>query len=53
MFVFGKEKVEAIYRRAGAANRFSGRFYDQPHIFCREMQEEAFAWLDRWLRPTP
>jgi hypothetical protein len=30
---------------------FQGRFYDRPHMFSIEMQEDAFAWLDRWLKP--
>jgi hypothetical protein len=30
---------------------FQGRFYDQPHTFSIAMQEEAFEWLDRWLKP--
>jgi hypothetical protein len=45
------EKIAAIYRKSGAAARFEGRFYDQPHIFSLKMQEEAFEWLDRWLQP--
>jgi len=24
-------------------------FYDEPHSFRPAMQEEAFAWLERWL----
>jgi hypothetical protein len=44
-------KIAAIYKKAGAASKFEGRFYDQPHIFSVAMQEDAFAWLDRWLKP--
>lgn len=43
-------KLEAIYAKAGAAKAFRGKFYDVPHIFNVEMQEEAFAWLDGHLR---
>ena len=46
-----RKKLEAIYRKAGAPKMFQGRFYDQEHTFSRGMQEEAFAWLDRWLKP--
>jgi dienelactone hydrolase len=45
------KKIAAIYGKSGAASMFEGRFYDQPHIFSLKMQEEAFAWLDRWLKP--
>jgi dienelactone hydrolase len=45
------KKIAAIYAKAGAQSRFEGRFYDQPHIFGVKMQEEAFDWLDRWLKP--
>jgi dienelactone hydrolase len=43
-------KVEAVYAKVGAKDRFSGRFYDVPHRFTRPMQDEAFAWFDRQLR---
>jgi dienelactone hydrolase len=45
------KKIAAIYEKAGANTRFDGRFYDQPHIFSLKMQEDAFDWLDRWLKP--
>jgi dienelactone hydrolase len=45
------KKIEAIYAKAGASAKFQGRFYDQPHIFSIKMQEDAFDWLDRWLKP--
>jgi hypothetical protein len=46
-----KNKIAAIYGKAAAGDRFEGRFYDVRHIFSREMQDEAFDWLDQWLRP--
>jgi predicted esterase len=45
------EKIAAVYRKAGAPERFQGTTYDGPHEFNAEMQEKAFAWLDRWLKP--
>lgn len=45
------ERISAIYRKAGAPEMFQGRFYDEPHTFSIAMQEEAFEWLDRWLKP--
>jgi hypothetical protein len=44
-------KIAAIYEKAGAGSRFQGRFYDLPHVFSASMQDEAFAWLDHWLKP--
>jgi dienelactone hydrolase len=45
------KKIAAIYKRARASSSFESRFYDQPHIFGAKMQEDAFHWLDRWLKP--
>src|SRR5215471_19027052 len=39
-----------VYRKAGAPERYRANFYDGPHKFDREMQKEAFAWFDRWLK---
>jgi dienelactone hydrolase len=39
-----------VYKKAGAADRYRASFYDGPHKFDREMQKEAFAWFDRWLK---
>jgi dienelactone hydrolase len=47
------EKIAAVYRKAGAAKRFAGRFHDVPHQFTRGMQDEAFAWLDEHLGHRP
>ncbi len=44
-------KIAAIYRKAGAPGQFTSRFYDLPHIFNVQMQEDAFAWLDQILKP--
>lgn len=43
-------KIAAVYRKAGAEGQFLAKFYDRPHIFSRDMQDEAFAWLDRHLQ---
>jgi dienelactone hydrolase len=42
-------RLSAVYAKAGVAARFTGRIYDAPHQFNLAMQDEAFAWLDRWL----
>ena len=39
-----------VYKKAGATDRYRASFYDGPHKFDREMQKEAFAWFDRWLK---
>jgi len=39
-----------VYKKAGAPDRYRASFYDGPHKFDREMQKEAFAWFDRWLK---
>jgi len=42
--------LKAVYQKAGAADRYRASFYDGPHKFDAEMQKEAFAWFDRWLK---
>jgi dienelactone hydrolase len=44
------ERLDALYSKAGLSDRFACRFYDVPHQFNAHMQEEAFVWLDRWLK---
>ncbi len=48
------ERADAILRetfeRAQAADRYHGRFYEGGHKFDREMQADAFAWFDRFLK---
>lgn len=41
--------LRECYAKAGAADAFRMSFYDGPHKFDVPMQEEAFAWLARWL----
>ena len=36
--------------RRPAKDRFTGRFYDEPHIYTRRMQDDAIDWFDRQLR---
>jgi hypothetical protein len=38
-----------LYRKGGAADRYRASFHPGPHKFDLAMQEEAFAWLERWL----
>ncbi len=39
-----------VYKKAKAADRYRCSFYDGPHKFDVPMQEEAFAWFDKWLK---
>lgn len=43
------DKLAAVYRKAGAAEKFQGSWYDTIHEFNAEMQQEAWAWLRKWL----
>ncbi|MCX5643752.1 MAG: prolyl oligopeptidase family serine peptidase [Phycisphaerae bacterium] len=43
------EKIATVFERAGAQEKFTGRFYDEPHHYTRRMQDDAFAWFDRQL----
>ncbi len=44
-------KIARIYQKADCADQFRGAFHDVPHQFTRAMQDEAFAWFDRQLKP--
>src|SRR5262249_34988412 len=39
-----------VVKKAGASDRYKCSFYPGPHKFDRPMQDEAFAWFDRWLK---
>jgi dienelactone hydrolase len=43
------EKIAAVFDRAGVKEKFTGCFYDEPHRYSRQMQDDAFAWFDRQL----
>lgn len=42
--------LAAVYEKAGAADKYDCRFYSGGHKFDLEMQEDAFAFWDRWLK---
>ena len=46
------DKLAAIYSKAGAPDRFAGRFYDGGHRFNVPMQQDAFDWFDKQLGNT-
>jgi hypothetical protein len=43
------DKLTQIYAKAGVPEKFRGTFYDEPHSFKPNMQDETFAWFDKWL----
>jgi predicted amidohydrolase/dienelactone hydrolase len=44
------EKMHKIWASQHAENRLETRLWDVPHVFNLEMQQAAFAWLDRALK---
>jgi dienelactone hydrolase len=42
--------LNEVYKKAKASDRYQAKFYPGPHKFDRQMQADAFAWLDRWLK---
>lgn len=44
------EILAAVFDKAGAGDRYSGRFYSGDHKFDTEMQKDAFNWFDQWLK---
>jgi hypothetical protein len=38
-------RIADLYAEAGGPGEYDGRFYDGPHKFDLQMQEEAFDWL--------
>ena len=45
-------KIRAVYSDLKRPERYGSKFYDVPHQFNVEMQDEAFDWLAKWLGPV-
>ncbi len=45
-----RDILQEVYAKAGAKEQFQCSFYPGPHKFDIPMQDEAFAWLDKWLK---
>jgi hypothetical protein len=43
-------KLESVYEKMNAADRFLCRYYDAPHSLNLKMQNDAIDWLSRWLQ---
>lgn len=47
-------RMHRVWDDRGAGDRLVTKRWDVGHVFNVEMQDEAFAWLDRWLKkPLP
>ncbi|MEX2231341.1 MAG: hypothetical protein WD824_04235 [Cyclobacteriaceae bacterium] len=46
------DKIGKVYSELKQPERFQGKYYDVPHQFNVEMQEDAFSWLERWLKQS-
>ena len=44
------EILKEVFSKAGASGNYQGGFYEGDHKFDKEMQTDAFAWFDRWLK---
>jgi dienelactone hydrolase len=42
--------IAETFKRANASDRYRCNFYDGGHKFDRQMQADAFAWFDRFLK---
>jgi dienelactone hydrolase len=42
--------LKEVYTKANAADRYACSYYPGPHKFDADMQIEAFAWFDKWLK---
>ena len=42
--------LREVYKKAGAVEKYSGKFYEGPHKFDAKMQADAFDWFDKWLK---
>ncbi|MBV9084242.1 MAG: acetylxylan esterase [Acidobacteriaceae bacterium] len=43
-------KIRDVYANEGHPERFRAQTYDVPHSFNTAMQEDAFTWLEKWLK---
>jgi dienelactone hydrolase len=44
-------KMRSVWNSQSAGAQLETRLYDAPHEYNRQMQDEAFAWLDRQFKP--
>jgi len=44
------DKIGEVYEKADASDRYLVKWYDVPHLFNVEMQNDAIEWLEKWLK---
>jgi dienelactone hydrolase len=44
------DKISAVYEKIKAPGKFKTLWYDVPHSFNIEMQDDAIDWLEKWLK---
>jgi dienelactone hydrolase len=44
------DKIDTIYKRLGASDQYTVKWYDVPHSLNVEMQNDAISWLEKWLK---
>ncbi|AKD05679.1 hypothetical protein PKOR_12200 [Pontibacter korlensis] len=45
-----EQKLSTIYTKMKAPEKFSTKYYDEPHSMTIPMQEDAISWLEKWLK---
>lgn len=45
-----EQKLSAVYTKMKASDKFKTNYYDVPHSMTIAMQEDAFDWLEKWLK---
>ena len=45
-----EQKLSAVYSKMKAPDKFKTNYYDVPHSMTIAMQDDAFAWLEKWLK---
>lgn len=45
------QKMRAVWESQNAGDKLETKLWDVPHVFNVEMQNEAFAWMERQLKP--
>jgi hypothetical protein len=44
------DKISMVYKKMNASDRFVPRYYNVPHSLNVEMQNDAIAFLEKWLK---
>ncbi len=42
--------LKDVFKKAGAEDKYNGKFYPGDHKFDTQMQKDAFEWFDKWLK---